>query len=255
MKRQILASISIAVLLSLCSAAEAATVTYYGCVNNSTGGIKIVNSTTECASGFHRIQWNQEGPEGPTGPRGATGATGAQGSQGMQGPQGPQGPPGITAAYVVQCGPQVFQQSIPCPGNGGNGIFPLPSTGTVVLQTAEVSTGGYYLISASVNSINSQSNSGDGFTECWATTASNASPLGSSVVTGFMNISTGVNTPSITDMLAVNEFDSIQLWCAGSPVAGTSSEPVWASLTATLVNQVNGEGFSDAATAGRVVRK
>ena len=49
----------------------------FGCVNNSTGGIRIVQSFTSCKSTEHKIHWNQVGPQGPKGP---------------QGPQGPQGP-------------------------------------------------------------------------------------------------------------------------------------------------------------------
>jgi len=58
------------------------TVTYYACVTNSTGAIKIVSATTTCPTGTHKIHWNQQGPQGP------------------QGPQGIQGPPGITAGYT-----------------------------------------------------------------------------------------------------------------------------------------------------------
>jgi len=38
---------------------------YYGCVNNSTGAIRIVNKTTSCKSSEHKIHWDQTGPTGP----------------------------------------------------------------------------------------------------------------------------------------------------------------------------------------------
>ncbi|MFZ3333567.1 MAG: collagen-like protein [Candidatus Acidiferrales bacterium] len=211
-------------LLSLGAVAQAATVTYYACVNNSTGDITIVSSTTTCATSAHKIQWNQEGPAGATGAKGATGAT------------GPAGPPGASSAFVVHCGPNVFLQSIVCPGNNGT---PLASTGTVVLTTNAVG-GGFYLISASVNMVNSSG----GFAECYATTV-NTAPA-----TGFTGIGDAIlATVSVTDVIAVAANDSIELVCSGSPAAGTSSNPVWASLTATLVNEVNYEVYSDATGA------
>ncbi|MGC1257709.1 MAG: hypothetical protein WA867_19265, partial [Candidatus Acidiferrales bacterium] len=158
------------------------------------------------------------------GPKGATGAT------------GPAGPPGASSAFVVHCGPNVFLQSIVCPGNNGT---PLASTGTVVLTTNAVG-GGFYLISASVNMVNSSG----GFAECYATTV-NTAPA-----TGFTGIGDAIlATVSVTDVIAVAANDSIELVCSGSPAAGTSSNPVWASLTATLVNEVNYEVYSDATGA------
>ena len=340
-------------LLSLGAVAQAATVTYYACVNNSTGDITIVSSTTTCATSAHKLQWNQEGPAGatgakgatgatgpagvagpkgatgatglvgpagpkgatgapgpagvagpkgatgpagvagpkgatgatglvgpagpkgatgatglvgPAGPKGATGATGpagvagpkgatgpagvagpkgATGATGLVGPAGPKGatgatgpagPPGASSAFVVHCGPNVFLQSIVCPGNNGT---PLASTGTVVLTTNAVG-GGFYLISASVNMVNSSG----GFAECYATTV-NTAPA-----TGFTGIGDAIlATVSVTDVIAVAANDSIELVCSGSPAAGTSSNPVWASLTATLVNEVNYEVYSDATGA------
>ena len=94
-----------------------ATVTYYGCVNNSTGDLRVVDKTTTCNSGERKIQWNQVGPQGPAGPQGpkgatgpqgpqgpagAKGATGAQGPAGPTGPQGPQGPAGAKGATGAQ---------------------------------------------------------------------------------------------------------------------------------------------------------
>ena len=76
---------------------------YYGCVNNTTGDIRIVSKSTVCKSTEHKISWDQTGPQGPKGPqgpqglKGPQGAQGPQGPQGAQGPQGPQGPPGLAS--------------------------------------------------------------------------------------------------------------------------------------------------------------
>lgn len=60
---------------------------FHGCVSNSTGALRVVNSASSCHKavrhGRHRnpgefaVSWNQQGPRGP------------QGTQGIQGPQGP----------------------------------------------------------------------------------------------------------------------------------------------------------------------
>ncbi len=57
------------------AAATSSTVTYYACVTNSTGAIKIVGKTTGCKSGSHKISWNNTGPRGATGARGPAGVT------------------------------------------------------------------------------------------------------------------------------------------------------------------------------------
>lgn len=65
-------------------------VTYYACVNNTSGAITIVSQSTKCPTGSHKIQWNQQGPIGPQG---------VQGVQDPTGPQGPQGPSGVSLGY------------------------------------------------------------------------------------------------------------------------------------------------------------
>src|ERR1700745_705557 len=115
MRRSIVASLlGLTLLVGLGALTQAnASTTYYGCVNNSTGAISIVGSSTICKTGFHKIQWNQIGPAGPVGPRGATGPVGPAGAQGAtgamgpagptgpQGSQGPQGPAGISVGYTA----------------------------------------------------------------------------------------------------------------------------------------------------------
>ncbi len=78
------------------SASLDATVTFYGCVNNVTGELNIVNASTKCPTGTHKIHWNQQGPAGPAGP---------QGLPGPQGPQGPQGPSGVANVQTLTSPP------------------------------------------------------------------------------------------------------------------------------------------------------
>ena len=60
------------------SAIQPAAVTFFGCVNNATGIVRVVDSNTVCKATEHKIHWNQVGPRGP------------QGTQGNQGARGPQ---------------------------------------------------------------------------------------------------------------------------------------------------------------------
>jgi hypothetical protein len=82
-----------------------AVVTIVSCVNNATGSIRIVSSTTVCMSSEHKIHWNQKGPQGSRGSQGAQGPQGPEGPQGQKGLQGPQGlqgqqgPPGLAVGY------------------------------------------------------------------------------------------------------------------------------------------------------------
>ena len=81
------------------AAISPAAVTYYGCVSNSTGDIRIVSKTTVCKATEHKINWNQVGPRGP---KGNTGAQGPQGATGPQGPQGAPGPKGDKVSFGLQ---------------------------------------------------------------------------------------------------------------------------------------------------------
>src|SRR5580704_17250241 len=97
--------------------------TLYGCVNNSTGAIRIVQSFTTCKSTEHKVHWNQVGPQGPQGPQGA------------RGPQGPQGPQGISVGYSALTGIAAD--------------IPISSTFALVAQTNSVGTSGTYYVSMS----------------------------------------------------------------------------------------------------------
>jgi hypothetical protein len=145
----VFASLVLSFYFSLLFAPPAAAQTvFYACVNNSTGAVQIVGSTTSCPSGSHKIQWNQTGPAGPAGAKGATGATGPKGATGAAGPEGPkgaEGPTGMTGPKGATgpagpTGPQGVQ------GPPGKGIVPanlttlsgkLSSNGGVAFTGAE----------------------------------------------------------------------------------------------------------------------
>jgi hypothetical protein len=206
MKRSIVVSTIVVTLLLLlgalasASAQTPATVTYYACVNNSTGAITIVSKTTTCKTGFHKIQWNQVGPQAPAGPQGPKGATGAQ------------GPPGISVGNSTL-------------GSAGSvAIFP----GTLVAQTSAVQVTGNYYIAASALLYVSPSDS----VYCYTTTGSNGAGVfdmqAGSGVAGYVS-----TAPS--DAIFIGAGDVFQFYCY-SKGSDTTSSVYDAALTATLIN-------------------
>lgn len=187
--------------------AAAATVTYFACINNSSGAIRIVNQSTVCSSSEHKIQWNQAGPQGPQGPKGATGATGAQGPKGAtgatgpqgatgatgpQGPQGPQGPAGFAAGSF-----ELLQAD----------LFPtLVSSPVVYLTSNEAQTASWYFVSASLLLYVDAS---DGGAFCYDAVHSTGTPSqygGSSVPNGYQQV-------SLTDAVFLNAGDYVEVSC------------------------------------------
>lgn len=199
--------------------------TYYGCVNNTTGAIRIVSKTTACKSTEHKIHWNQvgpqgpQGPQGPAGPQGPQGAQGPQGPAGPQGPTGPQGPPGISVGYSAISAIGVF-----VPINQG-----LP--GNLISQTNPVATSGTYFISGQDLPFVA---TGDSYVFCYDTLASvgTASQYGG-------NFSSGgtYSQVAISDVLFINAGDSVQLWCYTGGANGSYSFN--GGITATLINSSN----------------
>jgi type VI protein secretion system component Hcp len=53
--------------------ASAAGTTFYACVANTGGAVRIVAANTTCQASEHKINWNQTGPQGPQGPVGPSG--------------------------------------------------------------------------------------------------------------------------------------------------------------------------------------
>jgi hypothetical protein len=169
--------------------ASAATVTYYACISNSSGAIRIVTKSTTCKSSEHKIQWNQTGPEGP---KGATGAKGATGPQGPEGPQGPQGPAGLASGSFELL---------------GAGIFPtLGSSPVVYMISNSAETASWYFVSASLMLFVDPS---DGAAFCFDSIHSTGTASqygGSSVVGVYQQV-------AITDAVFLNAGDYVQVSC------------------------------------------
>ena len=68
---------------------------YHGCVNASSGNLRVLASGETCKSSEVAIDWNQVGPQGSQGIQGLKGDKGDQGIQGIQGLKGDQGIQGI----------------------------------------------------------------------------------------------------------------------------------------------------------------
>jgi Collagen triple helix repeat (20 copies) len=209
-------------------------VTYYGCVNNSSGDIRIVSKSTVCKSTEHKISWNQvgpkgpkgntgaQGPQGPQGPKGATGAQGPQGPQGAQGPTGPQGPQGPT-------GPQ-GPAGISIGNSALNPSSVSLASPTVVAQTNAIQVSGSYYVSATaLLSIDAS----DFAAYCYVTTGTNG--FSSDGLYGGSSAVGNYQQASIADVWSVAAGDVIQLVCFSN--AGDANTFVNnASLTATLIN-------------------
>jgi hypothetical protein len=193
-----------------------AVVTYYGCVNNSTGAIRIVTAVTVCKATEHKIHWNQVGPQGPrgfTGPQGPQGPRGFTGPQGPRGPQGPQGPPGISVGNFS------FNTSVTSLGSE-----------SVVVQTNAIQVTGVYYINATALLF---VDAADFAAYCFVTTGSNGfNPDG---LYGGSSAVGNYQQASIADEWFVGAGDVVQLVCFSN--AGDSNTFVNnASLSATLIN-------------------
>jgi hypothetical protein len=221
---------------------------YYGCVNNTTGDIRIVSKSTVCKSTEHKISWDQTGPQGPKGPQGATGPQGPKGPQGATGPQGPKGPQGATGPQGPTgpqgaTGPQgpagptgpTGPQGPPgiSVGNFASNInFVSLASPVVVAQTNPVLGGEYYVNATAVLYIDSA----DYSAYCYVTTGNNGfnddGLLGGSTAVGT------IQTAAIADSWTVAAGDVVQLVCA-SANNDASSIAESASLTATLINSAD----------------
>jgi len=162
--------------------AQPQTVTYYACINNSTGAIRIVSKNTVCKSTEHKINWNQAGPQGP------------------KGPAGPQGPPGVSV--------------------GNSAILPASSNiplfgSTVILQTNPIRTSGLYYITASAL-VGVDLNDGAAFCFDQLTSTQQYSQWGGGSFVG------GYQQASVTDALNISAGDSVQLVCVLDSYSGNS---------------------------------
>jgi len=198
-----------------------AAIIYYGCVNNSTGAIRIVAKATVCKATEHKIQWDQTGPQGPAGPQGKQGPAGPAGPQGKQGPAGPtgpqgkQGPPGISVGNFAASTSAIFVASP-----------------TVVAQTNAIqSTGTYYINATALMSIDTF----DSGAYCYVT-------LGSSG--GFDGIQGGSSNAgyweqaSVADSWSISAGDVVQFVCYSNSGDGNTYVNN-ASVSATLINSAS----------------
>ena len=211
---------------------------YYACVNNTTGAITIVSKTTTCKTGYHKIQWNQQGPtgpSGPTGPQGPQGPTGPQGPQGPTGPQGPQGPQGPTGPQGPQgpAGQNGVSQGYFGSSHGGG----LPGSFTVLAATNPVAGGVYIVTGMELSYLNTNDAA-----QCIIGSAFTG-------ISGHVYGASGpVSQPSYantvtTDTISVSAGDSIELYCSDfNNDPSTSSFD--ASITAIQLNAVSAHGTS-----------
>src|SRR5437660_828255 len=113
--------------------------TYYACVGNNLGTIRMISASQTCTQYEHEISWNNIGPQGPQGPIGNTGPAGPAGPQGPKGdtgPAGPQGPSGVSTGYAAV-------------NNAPVNICPLGSCRLILAQTKSVAAG-IYVVNATV---------------------------------------------------------------------------------------------------------
>lgn len=195
------------------SASPLLAVTYYGCVDNTTGAVRIVSKATVCKATEHKIHWDQEGPQGTPGAQGAQGPAGPQGPQGLQGPKGatgPQGPQGAQGPVGPQ-GPQGPQgpPGFPVANFGSAYATQLGSAASpaVVAETDAIQVTGVYYVNATALLYIDPSDQG---ASCYLTTALNG---GRTDINGG---STGVGQwqqASIVDEWWVDAGDALQLVC------------------------------------------
>lgn len=97
----LVAAVVIAVAASV-FAVPSADGTIQACYQRQGGGVRLVDTPSQCGKSESWISWNQKGvtgdtgAQGPQGPQGNQGGQGSQGEQGIQGLQGVQGPAGQT---------------------------------------------------------------------------------------------------------------------------------------------------------------
>lgn len=186
--------------------------TFFGCVNNSTGAVRIVSTGAPCLVGEHKINWNRPGlaglPGNP-GPKGPQGPQGPSGSTGPQGPQGPQGPAGKTIGYWASGGNLPLDENFP---------------GVVVAETPIVMEGTYFISASTLLSMGSKDRA-----FCYTTTSTNTDrDFAGSGLGG------GAQQASNTNVLFVKANDTIQLRCYSS---GNATSRVFEStMTAILID-------------------
>src|SRR5262245_47089886 len=98
---------------------------FHACVNDSSGGVKLVAGDEDCTEGAARVWWNQRGEQGPQGEPGAAGPPG---------PIGAAGPPGLSDAFSVERANE----------------FPIPTGPPSTMLTLDNVPAGKYMIAANI---------------------------------------------------------------------------------------------------------
>ena len=75
--------------------------TIQGCYTKAGGGLRVVDSASQCRGFEVPISWNQKGPKGDQGIPGAVGTPGTPGGQGPKGDQGLPGKDGATLSDIT----------------------------------------------------------------------------------------------------------------------------------------------------------
>ncbi len=212
-------------------------VTFFGCVNNSTGAVRIVDSSTACLTGEHKIHWNQKGPRGPQGvpgPQGPQGDRGPQGNPGPQGPTGPQGPQGLQGPEGISAGFSASGANI-----GLTSGFP----GILIAQTAAVSQGTYFVNASTLLDVGGQDNA-----FCYIRTVNGSSGTNNF---GGSGASSTFQQASNTDVFSVSAGDAFQLMCYGG--LNQTSSVFEATITAIRIDSVNNQSGIQSRPAARKV--
>ena len=188
-------------------------VNIFGCVNNATGAVRVVNNNTVCKATEHKIHWNQIGPRGLQGNQGTQGPQGPQGPTGPEGPAGPQGSPGVSLGYSA---------------SGANVALTSDFPGVLVAQTPAVVEGTYFVSASTLLQV-----AGGDAAFCYTTAGAGDVEFGGSGVGG------GFEQASDTNVISANSGDIFQLFCYSHQGASTVFQ---GTITATLINNASSTG-------------
>jgi hypothetical protein len=186
-------------------------VTYYACVNNSSGTIKMIASSDACAQNEQKIVWNQQGQPGPQG------LQGEQGAPGDTGPMGPAGASGASQAYTVRTGAANYVQS----------AF---DQSTLVVASLNLEAGAYVINATETATFHQNFADLGGAVSCSLTPTG----AGASQGVGAVNISLQEVNVVVTEGVTLTGPATVSLKCSGP--GGLSSES--AAITATAVGSV-----------------
>ncbi len=203
----------VGVTFALADGSQSAT-TYYACVNNSSGTIKMMSATDTCHSNETKIQWNQAGAAGPAGDPGPKGDPGASGS---------------SAAYVARTGVRDFQTF----GAGSS----------LVVAELEALPAGSYTVNAQETTSFPDANEG-GEVTC-TLTPGGAHAIEGAEFSGIGSVTQAANVV-VTDGITVGEGAVVKYTCNGP--ANLSSDN--AVITATRVDTLTDQTIAAPAGAG-----